>query len=404
MRIRIMFLTGLVFAALPDNLSARLNAPGAIAVDTTNYNTSTLNDTVFVFPEDEMMTVRYENSDGANIAWYRHNPVDNSWDTQVGGGSQLSVTDLGGYRVVVENDIGDVIADRRFWVYNNQSIFNAEAEVVFDDCFNIELAASSESVPLIFYDPADGTPGRVNYQKQFKWSTEPASDEQQSGNSVTFDAPLKDLTYMVSITDRFGNEAEATVDYTAIAVKAEFETEILKDSVEHERHDEARGSAPIEIGFTDESSGHVSAREWVFGDAGRSVAVNPTFVFSEAGTDSVTLRVVNRDSRCEDISEPFIVNVWESELDVPNVFTPNGDGTNDEFRVAYRSIKEFEMVVYNRWGRKVYQSTDPTKGWDGKVGGKTGVPGVYFYYIKAEGYNKDEKYRREGPVHLIRRK
>lgn len=404
MHIRKMFLAVLVFAVFPGYLSAQLNAPGAIAVAQTSYASTTPDDAVFVFPRDEIMTVRYDNNNGSDITWYRHNPADNSWENQVATGSQLSVADDGGYRVVVEDGLGDVIDDQRFWIYNNHSLFNAEVEVSFDDCFTIELAASIDSAQLIFYDPDGGTPGRVNYQNQFSWATEPASDEQDTGSSVQFEAPHEDLTYVVTITDRFGNQAEATVDYTAIAVKAEFETEILKDSVEHERHDEARGSAPIEIGFTDESSGHVSLREWTFGDAGRSVDVNPTFVFSEAGTDSVTLRVVNRDSGCEDISEPFIVNVWESELDVPNVFTPNGDGINDEFRVAYRSIKEFEMVVYNRWGRKVYQGTDPAIGWDGKVGGKTGAPGVYFYFIRAEGYNQDEKYKREGPVHLIRGK
>jgi gliding motility-associated-like protein len=327
------------------------------------------------------MTIRY-NYSGANASyvWYQHNVADNSWNNALSvSGDQLLVNTQGGYRVVVENDQGDVVADERFWVYNAQEISNVQAEITFDDCFGVELAASADTVPLIFYDPVDGSFGGVNYQLTFEWATLPDGEETHTGRSASFDAPYEDVTYAVSVSDRFGNTAEATVDYTAIAVLAEFEPDFRKDTVLHERHSEAQGSAPIEIKFEDQSKGPVNAWEWNFGDAGRSVEPNPLFVFSEAGTDSVVLKVVNRDSGCESISDPFLVNVWESELDVPNVFTPNGDGVNDEFRVAYKSIKKFEMVVYSRWGRKVYEGNDPARGWDGEVGGKIGAPGVYFY-------------------------
>ena len=80
----------------------------------------------------------------------------------------------------------------------------------------------------------------------------------------------------------------------------------------------------------------------------------------------------------------------ESMLLVPNVFTPNGDGANDEFRVAYRSIKEFHCWVYNRWGHLVYEWTDPAKGWDGTIGGKPAAEGAYFYVIRALGTDADK--------------
>ena len=83
-------------------------------------------------------------------------------------------------------------------------------------------------------------------------------------------------------------------------------------------------------------------------------------------------------------------NVSESMLAVPNTFTPNGDGANDEFRVVYRSLKEFHCWVYNRWGHLVYEWTDPAKGWDGTIGGRPAAEGAYFYVIRALGTDADE--------------
>ena len=88
------------------------------------------------------------------------------------------------------------------------------------------------------------------------------------------------------------------------------------------------------------------------------------------------------------------VAVSESYLAVPNVFTPNGDGKNDEFRVAYRSLKEFHCWVYNRWGKLVYEWDDPAKGWDGTINGRPAAEGAYFYVIRALGTDaaKDAQY------------
>ena len=100
--------------------------------------------------------------------------------------------------------------------------------------------------------------------------------------------------------------------------------------------------------------------------------------------------VVVSNTHCQLDSVEFTISVSESMLLVPNVFTPNGDGANDEFRVAYRSIKEFHCWVYNRWGHLVYEWTDPAKGWDGTIGGRPAAEGAYFYVIRALGTDADE--------------
>jgi gliding motility-associated-like protein len=72
-------------------------------------------------------------------------------------------------------------------------------------------------------------------------------------------------------------------------------------------------------------------------------------------------------------------------MQVPKAFTPNGDGKNDEFRVAYRSLKTFKCWVFNRWGRKIYYWEDPQKGWNGTHNGRKLRAGAYIYIIEAKG-------------------
>ena len=82
---------------------------------------------------------------------------------------------------------------------------------------------------------------------------------------------------------------------------------------------------------------------------------------------------------------------------------PDGDGTNDEFTfLENHAIKDFKVIVYNRWGNKIYQWSDPKKGWDGKD--KSGNPvknGVYFYLMNATGENGKE-YKHKGSLSLYR--
>jgi gliding motility-associated-like protein len=72
------------------------------------------------------------------------------------------------------------------------------------------------------------------------------------------------------------------------------------------------------------------------------------------------------------------------DVQIPNAFTPNGDSVNDVFRiVTTRGIAVTDqMEIYNRWGKKVFESTDPNAAWDGKIDGKDAPMDVYVYAIR----------------------
>jgi gliding motility-associated-like protein len=71
------------------------------------------------------------------------------------------------------------------------------------------------------------------------------------------------------------------------------------------------------------------------------------------------------------------VRVTALELLIPTAFSPNGDGNNDRFRVLNRDVEKMTLQIFNRWGEKVYETTDPLSGWDGMYKGMIQPLGVY---------------------------
>lgn len=93
----------------------------------------------------------------------------------------------------------------------------------------------------------------------------------------------------------------------------------------------------------------------------------------------------------------------ESEMWVPNAFSPNGDGINDIFRATGLNVIKFNMDIYDRWGGLVFQTNDIGQGWPGNLGGKQDPSGIYTYSITWERYSfPGETLRKTGTFMLVR--
>jgi gliding motility-associated-like protein len=130
---------------------------------------------------------------------------------------------------------------------------------------------------------------------------------------------------------------------------------------------------------------------------------SPAVTFSQAGTYTVTL--YSQKGACLNITQKIIHVELPSELTIPNVFTPNGDGINDVFFVKIKSMSEINVFIVDRWGHKVYELANSDNGnvlWDGKnQAGKEVPEGTYFYVIKASG--KDgQTFNKNGTINLFR--
>ncbi len=89
------------------------------------------------------------------------------------------------------------------------------------------------------------------------------------------------------------------------------------------------------------------------------------------------------------------------DLYIPNAFTPNGDGDNDELLVRGNNITKMTLRVYHRWGEKVFETSNLNEGWDGTYKGKECDPAVFVYYLDIE-CKGGETYQEKGNVSLIR--
>lgn len=398
-RIIINFLTVILMTVSGvDNIMSQITENGSFYSEQAEYDGEPSFDMIFYY-EDLVNGSLECVGEFYTYSWAKYDANYHTWN-DFSNSKQIMITEQGGYRVIA--------SDGRYfnntfhcWVFipklNDIEAFIEKGDA-YNPCIDLVPAAKCDSIPLIYYNPETDKSNYVKYGRQFNWEWE---EETMQGQSIKIEAPYENTTYKVTVEDKFKNTSSSEVDYTAIAVLAKIKAEILKADVLHEVHDSTNfASAPVEILFTDESKGFITQLSWQIG-SGFSTERNPFYVFTVAGTQIVTMTVSN--DMCESV-DSMRITVMELLLEFPNAFTPNGDGINDEFRAAYRSVKKYKITVVNRWGRVVYASTDPSKGWDGNIGDKQAPVGVYYYFAEAEGYNKGERIKRTGPLHLIREK
>jgi len=95
---------------------------------------------------------------------------------------------------------------------------------------------------------------------------------------------------------------------------------------------------------------------------------------------------------CGSFSADILIKAGICSLMLPNAFTPNGDGINDVFRAKYfLPVKVFRLSVFNRYGEKVFETTDINKGWDGTYGGRDQPKGIYVWIVQLTGLNNVEQ-------------
>ncbi|MEM7163407.1 MAG: PKD domain-containing protein, partial [Bacteroidota bacterium] len=142
---------------------------------------------------------------------------------------------------------------------------------------------------------------------------------------------------------------------------------------------------------------------WDFGDGSSlNTNQNASHTYSQAGDYWVVLEVTN-SLGCSDTTGALvrIGGDFVFPPNLPNAFSPNGDGENDQFFVRGGPFTEMHFIVYNGWGQEIFESQSPNEGWDGTHKGKDEPVGVYVYTVKATTV-EGESFVKSGKVSLIR--
>jgi gliding motility-associated-like protein len=153
----------------------------------------------------------------------------------------------------------------------------------------------------------------------------------------------------------------------------------------------------------DNSSSGGSSYKWFFGD-GDSVITNSTasvsHIYNASGTFNACQVVLN-NAGCSDTSCRDVQALITPLFDVPNAFSPNGDGINDQIFVRGYGIAKMKWTIYNRWGTMVFQSTDKNTGWDGTYKGRKQPLDVYHYIVEVQ-MTDGTKVAKKGDITLLK--
>lgn len=306
-------------------------------------------------------------------------------NTVVGGGS-------GDYKVSWDN-----------WVTNNNFLieivdvtttFTIQA---FDNC-NFDTTSQTVTYvvldhgPLILEIPGDthvcqkeevtllatAQGGAGNYT--YSWSNNSISNEIKVSSNTN-------QTYSVTVTDECGITASKEVNIEISQPTANFD-HFFFDA--------------LNAGFTNLSE-DADFYLWKFGDGDTSTAFEPLKTYSASQIYNVELIVTDSfgcsDSVYQKITPPLVAFV-------PNAFTPNGDDLNEYFEIYGEgfkngyNVKEFRIVIYDRWGGEVFSSKSADFKWDGTFNGKKVAIGSYVYQITVEGYER-QKIEMSGTVNVL---
>lgn len=366
------------------------------------------------------------------VTWYKYSNMGGGYAEEVAGVKQSGKTYI--LNLTGSGDMGYIIEEgsNRYycWVVDHsqhQLTLNSLGFATEQDCNMTDLMFQGDAKRIVYYT-INGQAKELNRDIKLTYNTLEYNEASETYDQIVVEksfpylnsafrtnAPLCNTEFTLSGDKYFkawGMEESITSDYfNTLAIEAKTTaTQTIREN-DNEQKDETPlgGSAPCEIEFKAICTDAAIFQEWqMASDAdfeNISMRINEpitTYTFREHGTTYVRFVASNSAGSCNYYSDTYEVFVGESRLECPNAFSPGAsEGVNDEWKVSYKSLISFECYIFNRWGVKVAEFSDPAQGWDGKYNGKYVPSGVYYYVIKAEGAD-GKKYKLNGDINIIK--
>ncbi len=255
-------------------------------------------------------------------------------------------------------------------------VFDFDLDVSFPDVF-----CGGAEVPVTVTNNSDG-------DLTYLWGPEDCVISGGDTANPVLTASGDNKQFTVTVTN---NETGCTMDFSYDIPVTQFDIDIeaTPDTTINEGEE-----VDISVIGSEEGDTYV----WSNGNMDETQTVMPldTTIYTVTVTD---------ENGCTDTAE-ITINVRKPECDetdvyLPNAFSPNADGINDVLFVRSNFIESMELIIYDRWGEEVFRTTDQSIGWDGTYGGEKLAPDAYAYILDVICINAVE-YTRKGNVSIIR--
>jgi len=380
---------------------------------------------IFVFCTDDENGGMLTATDSSGIGgyafeWYKYNEEDTAFTIPISENITITSDSMSstvqnlascGYKAMLTKE--DTTQEYVAWVYNNTHLsIDIQVENPLD-CELLTLKAPPNfETDFYFYDTIDGTAHLLDNKKElYSWSSEPKLESLGNTSNHYYNStailPTENTTFYVTITDRFGCQAEDDIDYTAIATKAKFNiSSIDNDGLVLETSEESvSGAAPLKVRFENLSENGYEYT-YFFGDSlinndedtifTTDYSLQPEHTYYYSAPDSgktYTAWLYSESSYgCIDLMSLEIF-IEPTSIEFPNVFTPNNDNINDVYQLTdFKSIRNFKITIFNRAGQVVHQFEGDARdweGWDGTVknSNREASEGNYFFVVEVLGWD-----------------
>lgn len=393
---------------------------------------------IYVLYSTAGVTASYTSPTGGNVRWMKYGNLGGGHAEEVESVQSGNTSTL----PVLEGDTGYIVDDGGrnycFWIvdYSRHRLSLESVNPSADIECGVSIIDVTGSGSPIRYFTINGMQKTLDQEITVEYHTQEWSEESRIFDNVAASKTFESLqpqyrlsppnycmsTFTVS-GDKFlrqWNWAESVESPAVSPVSVDARTYAVVNSAADDDEADASnqigsgdqeglgGSAPCDISFQAYVTDGVIHNEWqLTRDPNfenidfRFTTQDLDYTFLDEGTHYLRYIGSNADGSCEYIGETYEVNIGESQLLIPNAFSPNGDGVNDLWKVAYRSLLEFQCHIFDRNGHQVCHLTSPDQGWDGKVGGKTVDSGVFYYVIEAKGTD-GKKYAKSGDINVVR--
>lgn len=411
---------------------AQISSATADHIDTLTYLPGNLaEDPLFVFYQSDdiykpgSLTASNPGGGNFNFEWSMYNPAINGFNPPFVSetdlpASTVSNLDEGGYRVRVWNASGTDITYMSWVMLDNFSdsvVQTAEGTLpgYLYTCDLIALGGFVFPDTLVYYDLITHEIISRPLSFSFKWTSDNTdldipNDTTVLRPNISYKPPYRDTEYYLNATDQFGMTDADTVFYESIQTKAEFTLE-YHDKVTGEYSSDLTGDwsadkgsldAMLTVKFNNESLNGASF-DWVYLDTTGGVVERETTYDLDALTEFTYVAadkyyypyMISRSE--EDCTDTFRVaggiHVVRSQLVIPNVFSPNGDGINDYFVFKHQSLKYCQVTIVDRNGKVVYkrkiEDIYAWDGWDGNLhdSNRRAPEGQYYFVVEGLGYD-----------------